>query len=114
MTFPRVRSSYSLIKAFTLIVSLPRTATLIVFGYQTRKGYSIDAPGKANMLVCSNALTERFNCPAMTLEMPFKDNTEMPNEEWGWSPDRCKILGAASLDAMLATFPLLREHPAPK
>ena len=79
-----------------------------------RKGYSIDAPGKANMLVCSNALTERFNCPAMTLEMPFKDNTEMPNEEWGWSPDRCKILGAASLDAMLATFPLLREHPAPK
>ena len=24
------------------------------------------------MLVCSNALTERFDAPALTLEMPFK------------------------------------------
>lgn len=40
--------------------------------FQLVEGYDVDAPGEANMLVCSNALTERFDAPALTLEMPFK------------------------------------------
>ena len=38
----------------------------------------------------------------MTLEMPFKDNADLPDEVHGWSPERCRKLGAANLDAMLA------------
>ena len=44
----------------------------------------------------------------MTLEMPFKDNADLPDAEYGWSPERCRKLGAANLDAMLALVDRLR------
>jgi murein tripeptide amidase MpaA len=44
----------------------------------------------------------------MTLEMPFKDNADLPDSEHGWSPERCRKLGAANLDAMLALVDRLR------
>ena len=34
----------------------------------------------------TNQLAERFGCVAMTLEMPFKDNDDLPDAEFGWSP----------------------------
>jgi murein tripeptide amidase MpaA len=34
----------------------------------------------------------------MTLEMPFKDDANNPSEQFGWSPARCKQLGATALD----------------
>ena len=37
----------------------------------------------------------RYGCLAMTLEMPFKDNADRPDERVGWSPDRAKALGGA-------------------
>jgi len=40
----------------------------------------------------------------MTLEMPFKDNADLPDPIYGWSPERAARLGAASLDAMLAVI----------
>jgi len=43
-----------------------------------------------------------YDCLAMTLEMPFKDNANAPDAQFGWSPDRSADLGAAVLDAMLA------------
>ena len=33
--------------------------------------------------------------------MPFKDNANAPDLNFGWSPDRCAHLGAAALDALL-------------
>ena len=33
-------------------------------------------------------LAERFGAVSMTLEMPFKDNADLPDPVYGWSPDR--------------------------
>jgi len=60
------------------------------------------APGKANLTMCTNYTAHAYDCLAMTLEMPFKDNANAPDAQFGWSPDRSADLGAAVLDAMLA------------
>jgi murein tripeptide amidase MpaA len=44
----------------------------------------------------------------MTLEMPFKDNFDLPDEIYGWSPERSKYLAGACLDALHAILPDLR------
>ena len=36
----------------------------------------------------TNQLAERFGAVAMTLEMPFKDNDDLPDADFGWSPAR--------------------------
>ena len=69
--------------------------------FQTEHGYPVDKPGEADMSICTNYLTGAFNCLAMTLEMPFKDNADIPDADYGWSPARCRRLGEANLDAML-------------
>ena len=76
--------------------------------FQTQFGYPTNAPGKANLTICSNALAERFDCLAMTLEMPFKDDANHPDAEFGWSMDRSKRLGADALSPLLAVMPSLR------
>ena len=70
--------------------------------FQTQHGYGISAPGSANLTMCTNYTAHAYDCLAMTLEMPFKDNADAPNAEFGWSPDRSADLGGAVLDAMLA------------
>ncbi|MEO1660214.1 MAG: M14-type cytosolic carboxypeptidase [Pseudomonadota bacterium] len=76
--------------------------------FQTQFGYPTNSPGKANLTICSNALAEKFDCLAMTLEMPFKDDANHPDAEFGWSPQRCKQLGASVLSPLLAVMPSLR------
>ena len=68
---------------------------------QREHGYPVSAPGTANMTMCTNAVAARFQCPAYTLEMPFKDNANAPDPIFGWSPDRSANLGASGLDALL-------------
>ena len=70
--------------------------------FQTEHGYPLTAPGKANLTMCTNYTAHAYDCLAMTLEMPFKDNANAPDAKFGWSPDRSADLGAAVLDAMLA------------
>ena len=60
--------------------------------FQTRRGYEITAPGKANLSMSTTQLAERFGCVSMTLEMPFKDNADAPDSEHGWSPERSRQL----------------------
>ena len=76
--------------------------------FQTRQGYAIPAPGQANMSMSTTQLAERFGCVSMTLEMPFKDNFDLPDELYGWSPERSKYLAAACLDALHAILPELK------
>jgi murein tripeptide amidase MpaA len=66
--------------------------------FQREKGYGLDAPGEANLSMCSNQLTHRYGVPAMTLEMPFKDTANRPEPVHGWSPARSARLGASVLD----------------
>ncbi len=68
--------------------------------FQTEHGYDVDEPGTASLKMCTDWVANEFNCLAMTLEMPFKDTTDNPIAETGWSPSRCELLGSACLDAM--------------
>jgi len=69
---------------------------------QREHGYPVDATGTANMTMCTNAVAARFQCPAYTLEMPFKDNANAPDLVFGWSPQRSAHLGASCVDALLS------------
>ena len=60
------------------------------------------------MTMCTNAVAQRFDCLAMTLEMPFKDDANHPHPEVGWSPKRSRRLGAAVLNPILAVLHTLR------
>ncbi|MDP8914063.1 MAG: carboxypeptidase family protein, partial [Pseudomonadota bacterium] len=70
--------------------------------FQTQKGYEIPAPGQANLSMSTAQLAERFGAISMTLEMPFKDNDDLPDAHEGWSPDRSRLLGRSCLDALHA------------
>ncbi|MEQ1724826.1 MAG: M14-type cytosolic carboxypeptidase [Sphingopyxis sp.] len=65
--------------------------------FQTELGYAVSAPGQANLTMSTNQLANRFGpshgCVAMTLEMPFKDNRDLPDPVQGWSPERSGQLG---------------------
>ncbi len=74
--------------------------------FQTNVGYPIDARGESNMTVATNAIGDRFNCMAYTLEMPFKDNIEMPCPIYGWSPKRSEALGR---DILLPIHAVLKK-----
>ncbi|TDO96794.1 M14 family metallopeptidase [Marinomonas balearica] len=62
--------------------------------FQTDIGYEQDYFGEANLSVASKWVGNTYRCLSLTLEMPFKDNENLPDEEVGWSPERSKILGA--------------------
>jgi len=72
--------------------------------FQTKVGYPTAKPGAANLTMCTNWTAEEFGCLSMTLEMPFKDTVETPDIEQGWSPERCRHLGAAMIDTLWARF----------
>lgn len=68
--------------------------------FQTEFGYPKDEPGKANLTVASNWVGEQFNCLALTLEMPFKDNDNLPNADTAWSAERSYLLGETLLNPL--------------
>ena len=72
--------------------------------FQTRLGYPVAPKGKANLTMSTNQLAERFGpshgCVAMTLEMPFKDNDDLPDPVQGWSPERSRLLARDCLCAL--------------
>jgi len=78
--------------------------------FQTDKGYEIPAPGQANLSMSTAQLAERYGAVSMTLEMPFKDNADLPDPVYGWSPDRCRHLAGACLDALHAVIDEVAEY----
>lgn len=80
--------------------------------FQTAQGYEIPAPGEANLSMSTTQLAERYGCVSMTLEMPFKDNFDLPDPVYGWSPERSKHLAGACLDALCAILPDLKKAKA--
>ncbi len=77
--------------------------------FQDEFGYDKDAPGQANMTVACNAVGEKFDCLAYTIEMPFKDNADLPDPLYGWSPQRSKQLGEDIMIAIRAVVGKLRR-----
>ena len=78
--------------------------------FQTDKGYEIPGPGQANLSMSTAQLAERYGAVSMTLEMPFKDNADLPDPVYGWSPDRCRLLARACLDALHAMIDEVAEY----
>lgn len=76
--------------------------------FQNTHGYEKDKFGEANLTLATNYMGETFKCLAMTLEMPFKDDDNHPDEKYGWSSDKCKKLGASVLEPMLKIVDQLR------
>ena len=74
--------------------------------FQTTYGYPKDEPGQANLTIATTAVAEEFGCMAFTLEMPFKDNADLPDPAYGWSPQRSMQLGE---DLLVATRAVLKE-----
>jgi murein tripeptide amidase MpaA len=76
--------------------------------FQTRVGYPVAAAGQANMTMSTNAIAETFGCLAMTLEMPFKDTSDLVDPLYGWSPDRSRALARDCLAALAELIDELR------
>jgi murein tripeptide amidase MpaA len=69
--------------------------------FQTRLGYPVAGKGRANLTMSTNQLAERFGAVSMTLEMPCKDNDDLPDPAQGWSPERSAQLGRDCMASLL-------------
>ncbi|RXZ44174.1 M14 family metallopeptidase [Crenobacter cavernae] len=76
--------------------------------YQTEHGYEIDQFGDANMTLATSWVGETFGCLAFTLEMPFKDNANLPDDDYGWNGQRSLRLGEAMLTPIYGVLSNLR------
>ena len=76
--------------------------------FQTKVGYPVAPPGKANLTMATNQIAERFGALAATLEMPFKDSADLPSPDGGWSPGRSRHLARACLAALDDLLDILR------
>jgi len=76
--------------------------------FQTTRGYARMQPGQGNMTLATNWVGQNFDCLAFTIEMPFKDNADLPDELTGWSGERSRKLGASVLLPILAVLDQLR------
>ena len=77
--------------------------------FQTTQGYACIQPGQANQTLATNWVAQQFDCLAFTIEMPFKDNADLPDGFTGWSGERSKKLGASVLLPILAVVDQLRD-----
>jgi murein tripeptide amidase MpaA len=69
--------------------------------FQTEHGYE---PGKYRdevLKLASKYVGHTFGCLSVTLEMPFKDNANLPDAQHGWSAPRSARLGATLLGPLL-------------
>ncbi|MEE9322762.1 MAG: M14-type cytosolic carboxypeptidase [Granulosicoccus sp.] len=81
------------------LIAFKHTLAALNPDFQYAKGYPINRSGAANLSYCSNQIAHRFGCLAVTLEMPFKDTADTPHPDVGWSPERCRKLGASCVEA---------------
>ena len=76
--------------------------------FQDVHGYPKDEPGQANLTVGSAAVAQEFNALAYTVEMPFKDNDDLPDPDYGWSDRRSYQFGQDTLAAIVNVVDKLR------
>ncbi len=76
--------------------------------FQATQTYGSAHPTRANPTLATNWIAQAFDCLAFTLEMPFKDNADLPDEDAGWNGERSRKLGASVLLPLLAVVQRLR------
>jgi murein tripeptide amidase MpaA len=68
---------------------------------QSVHGYSAGKYSEDALKLASKWVGHTYGCLSLTLEMPFKDNADLPDDEAGWNGERSRKLGAAMLTALL-------------
>ncbi|WP_430227500.1 M14 family metallopeptidase [Paraburkholderia tropica] len=69
--------------------------------FQDKHGYEASRYREDALKLASKYIGHRYGCLSLTLEMPFKDNANLPDERVGWNGERSASLGAAMLQAIL-------------
>ena len=69
--------------------------------FQTRYGYEASKYNEDALKLASKYIGHTYGCLSLTLEMPFKDNADLPDPRVGWDGARSAALGAAMLQAIL-------------
>ena len=69
--------------------------------FQDKYGYAASKYREDALKLASKYIGNEFGCLSLTLEMPFKDNANLPDERVGWNGERSASLGAAMLQAIL-------------
>jgi len=77
--------------------------------FQDRVNYGPSRATQANPTVATNWVAQAFGCLAFTIEMPFKDNADLPDALTGWSGERSRHFGAGVLQPVLAMLGQLRD-----
>jgi murein tripeptide amidase MpaA len=68
--------------------------------FQSQHGYAASKYKEDVLKLASKYIGHTFGCLSLTLEMPFKDNANAPDERHGWSAARSARLGADMLAAL--------------
>lgn len=68
--------------------------------FQSEHGYAASKYKEDVLKLASKYIGHTFGCLSLTLEMPFKDNANAPDERHGWSAARSARLGADMLAAL--------------
>jgi murein tripeptide amidase MpaA len=69
--------------------------------FQDKFGYEVGKYREDALKLASKYISNAFRCLSLTLEMPFKDNANLPDPRVGWDGARSAALGAAMLQAVV-------------
>ncbi len=69
--------------------------------FQDKVGYEASKYSADMLTLASKYIGHTFKCLALTLEMPFKDNANLPDPNVGWDGARSMRLGQAMLQPIL-------------
>ena len=72
--------------------------------FQTLVGYEASKYNDDVLKLASKFIGHHFKCVSLTLELPFKDNDNLPDAEVGWDGQRSMKLGEAMLQPILTSL----------
>jgi murein tripeptide amidase MpaA len=72
--------------------------------FQTKFGYEASKYNEDLLKLASKYIGHTYKCVSLTLELPFKDNADMPDLEVGWDGARSMKLGEAMLQPILTAL----------
>ena len=72
--------------------------------FQTEVGYEASKYNEDVLKLASKFMGNHFKCVSLTLELPFKDNDNLPDTEVGWDGQRSMKLGEAMLQPILTSL----------
>lgn len=72
--------------------------------FQTEFGYEASKYNEDMLKLASKYIGHTFKCVSLTLELPFKDNANLPDDEVGWDGARSMKLGEALLQPILTNL----------